>query len=312
MPTMQLGAATQPGPAASRWSLTAPGLYLLGACVLGTLASSLVSGAYLAVLTSGVERVPLSGTLGEIFNWSLRIFGYGLGVGQLVALGLVRLAAPTVRSMGGAALGLCAAELAIGVAMELGWAFMTGGGSGAVAVLMSLSWIDLVLMICGEALAFETVLKLRREAGGGIPGPDWVLRAGVWVGWAPRLALWALSLLGMHRLLSPWPMFWVHAAISLAITVAWLAALRAAARAIEAAPSPREGGTAPAAATAGNEAGLRNLGLGVLWMLIGAGVTAFTYASASEGGGRYVVAYGAMAAGLVQAVLGLVQLLRRP
>ena len=66
----------------------------------------------------------------------------------------------------------------------------------------------------------------------------------------------------------------------------------------------------PVASPVGREAGLRNLGLGMLWMLIGGGVSAFTYASASSGGGRYVVAYGAIVAGLVQAVVGLVQLLR--
>lgn len=58
------------------------------------------------------------------------------------------------------------------------------------------------------------------------------------------------------------------------------------------------------------EAGKKNMIFGALWFLGGAGVTAFTY-SAASGGGTYVVAYGAIAVGLIQFLGGLVQSMKR-
>ena len=54
--------------------------------------------------------------------------------------------------------------------------------------------------------------------------------------------------------------------------------------------------------------GFKNLGFGALWFVGGTVVTIATY-SAASGGGRYVVAWGAILFGFIQMVSGLVQLL---
>ncbi|HEY3451976.1 MAG TPA: hypothetical protein VGK67_36795 [Myxococcales bacterium] len=312
MSSMQMSATSQPGPALNRWPLAVPGLYLLGACALGAVASSLASGAYTAVLMSAAERAPL-GSMDGYVSWALRLFNYGIGLAQLAAVVLLWRSNAPVRSLAGAALGMSAADFGLGLVSDLGWSFLFDGGAGVRAVLQALGWMGVLTAVVAEALTFETVLKLRREGCGGAPGPDGTLRTIFWVGWGPRLALWVLSLAGVRHLLPPWPMFGVRMVLSLVIAAACLAAVRAAIPVAEAAPASPAGGAPPpqlAASPAGGAAGLRNLGLGVLWMLIGGGVTAITYASASSTGGRYRVAYGAIVVGLVQALVGVVQLLR--
>jgi hypothetical protein len=55
--------------------------------------------------------------------------------------------------------------------------------------------------------------------------------------------------------------------------------------------------------------GLANMGIGLLIAVIGLAVTIGTY-SAASGGGRYVVAWGAIAVGAWRFFVGLFQLLR--
>ena len=55
------------------------------------------------------------------------------------------------------------------------------------------------------------------------------------------------------------------------------------------------------------EAALRNVVIGGLVCAVGIAITAFTYSAAAEGGGRYVIAYGAVIAGAIQFVRGLTQ-----
>jgi len=52
----------------------------------------------------------------------------------------------------------------------------------------------------------------------------------------------------------------------------------------------------------------RNMVVGGLWCVGGIVVTAVTYSQASSGGGRYVMAWGAILFGGIQFVRGLLQL----
>ncbi|MGC4120768.1 MAG: hypothetical protein QM765_40565 [Myxococcales bacterium] len=315
MSELPMGSGTRPVGASSRWPLAVPALYLLAACVLGAVVTTLAHGAYTALLISDGGRGSLGG-LEKYLTLALRAGGYLLGIAQVFAVALLWRSNAPVRSMAGAALGMASADLVLGGLSDLGWSFAYDGGAGVRALLQALGWILALTSVTADALIFETALKLRRDGSGELPGPDNTLRGLFWAGWGPRLVLWVLGLLGMHRLLPPWPMFGVRSVLTLLIGVAALMAIRAAVLVAEA-PAPAEGDSAAApppahpSSLASREAGLRNLGLGMLWVLIGGGVTAFTYASASSsGGGRYVVAYGAIAAGLVQAVVGVAQLLR--
>jgi hypothetical protein len=52
----------------------------------------------------------------------------------------------------------------------------------------------------------------------------------------------------------------------------------------------------------------RQMAIGALLFVVGVVITAATYASASTGGGRYVVAYGAIIVGIVKMIRGAVAL----
>ncbi len=54
-----------------------------------------------------------------------------------------------------------------------------------------------------------------------------------------------------------------------------------------------------------------NIALGSAWLLGGIVVTVLTYSSAS-GGGRSLIAYGAIASGALQLLVGVIQLVGRP
>jgi hypothetical protein len=59
-----------------------------------------------------------------------------------------------------------------------------------------------------------------------------------------------------------------------------------------------------------NEQAKKNMIYGGLWAVGGTVVTVWTYASASDGGGHYVVAWGAIIFGAIQFFRGLSQLSR--
>jgi hypothetical protein len=59
------------------------------------------------------------------------------------------------------------------------------------------------------------------------------------------------------------------------------------------------------------QAGMKNVGIGMLWCVGGIVVTAITYSMAS-GGGTFVVAWGAVVIGIIQALRGLFFALRQP
>ncbi len=58
-------------------------------------------------------------------------------------------------------------------------------------------------------------------------------------------------------------------------------------------------------------AGLKNAGIGALWCIGGTVVTVLTIAAAAHGG-TFIVAWGAILFGAIQAVMGLVRSLRQP
>jgi hypothetical protein len=58
---------------------------------------------------------------------------------------------------------------------------------------------------------------------------------------------------------------------------------------------------------AARSAGLRNMGFGALWCIGGIAVTAVTYSMASQGGGTYIVTWGAILFGGIQFLRGLWQ-----
>ena len=58
------------------------------------------------------------------------------------------------------------------------------------------------------------------------------------------------------------------------------------------------------------EQGPKNMLFGALWCIGGVVVTAATYSAVSSGGGKYVVAYGAIIVGAIQFLIGVAQSLR--
>ena len=83
-------------------------------------------------------------------------------------------------------------------------------------------------------------------------------------------------------------------------TALWAEAMERRARAEAMAPS-RSG----AGISMGGSLATQEMGQGLLWLLGGGAVTGITYASASEGGGSYMVMYGAFIYGAVKLLRGL-------
>lgn len=295
------------------WGTTAPGLYLLALALTCGLALSLGAGAFSAYHLSKImaaEPSPASGIADYVF-WGIRISGALIGVAQVVALGLVMGGAAPVRALAIPAFVLCTLDFLVAIALDVGWSAL---GTGYASLLKGVGYFDMVVALVGDGITLECLFALHRAATG-TRGDFTALRVVFWVAYLARLAVgWGWGLLMGRPGEGMWLQYGLRMALGLAVTGALLLAIRAAVQALEAAPSgarPTTGPEATVEAATLIASGWKNVALGILWMAIGGGVTLFSWmsASSSSGGGRYVVAYGAVVVGFAQLVRGIVRLL---
>jgi len=173
--------------------------------------------------------------------------------------------------------------------------------------------------LVGRALLIETLLRLRREAGDAPGIPDALVRS---LYWTAAVAGVALSLAGpfLARMFGflGWGMFAFRALIQLtfagvigALAPSVFAALRSGTSPVPASAGNPEAAVDAALSAALRARAIRNLVIGAVWAAIGTGVTVVSLAlTRAGGGGRFVVAFGAIAVGVVQMVRGLIQLMQ--
>ena len=124
----------------------------------------------------------------------------------------------------------------------------------------------------------------------------------------------AVFRLGQPR--SQWPGYFMRLPLIIVFCAAMLWLVQVTAKALASMPTTSMGAQAgaPAAARAlGAEtaaSGYRNLIIGAIIAGVGLSLTLVTYANASTLGGRYVIAYGAIVAGVIQFLRGLIQVLK--
>ncbi len=215
------------------------------------------------------------------------------------------------------------AQIMLGVDLGLGVAFELLVYTRNFQLLAFLGPVSMISGIVATGLVLEALLRLRREASGGdgIPGTG-AVRGLYWslAGLRGVLGM-AMGYLLSHGALARWAQYGVRLLLTLGLAalVVWLGrsvfeALRKP-RAVEdgaGAPLGPEGELDAELARAVAGRGLRTVLLGGAWAVVGIGVTVWSYGSARQGGGRYVVAWGAVVVGVVMIVRGLVQLGRRP
>ncbi len=188
-------------------------------------------------------------------------------------------------------------------------------------LMMYVGFIRLLLSLAARGLIIEAVLRLRALAAPQdrvVTEQESALRAGLWGSMVASAALGVgiyplMEMLGLNSLRSPWLMFVIQEPLVLLFLGLLLWLLKATMAALTTAQET-DGQPAPAqsdTAAADRDAAYKHILFGTLWLVIGIGVTAYTYSSVSPLGGRYVIAYGAIITGVLQLGAGLVKLLRR-
>ncbi|MBL9045422.1 MAG: hypothetical protein JNM83_27685 [Myxococcales bacterium] len=188
-------------------------------------------------------------------------------------------------------------------------------------LMMYVGFIRLLLSLAARGLIIEAVLRLRALAAPQdrvVTEQESALRAGLWGSMVASAALGVgiyplMEMLGLNSLRSPWLMFVIQEPLVLLFLGLLLWLLKATMAALTTAQET-DGQPAPAqsdTAAADSDAAYKHILFGTLWLVIGIGVTAYTYSSVSPLGGRYVIAYGAIITGVLQLGAGLVKLLRR-
>jgi hypothetical protein len=196
------------------------------------------------------------------------------------------------------------------------------GLSGLILVLDLFWFIQELARFGDDSRTLVTVLGIVGTLAGAALTLSWCLVlsqvAGTKLGWATPAAI-VVAVLTMVRTLMTIAsfagffglqgMYWVRTPMSVVIPLV-LGTLALMARGVElGAPSPSLTGIAAMGAPAivPEPGGARLILTGVVLMMIGAAVTAASYGAAS-GGGRYVVATGAIASGAVTFFRGLIRL----
>ena len=178
-------------------------------------------------------------------------------------------------------------------------------GSGLFEITRIASYGSTGLTILADALLLEVLLRMRREASlAEAPGVLAALpaRAIFWAMIAARVVLIA----GNQLLPAKWPGFWWHllavrCGLTIGFTVLFVAlALSALDAPIGAPAQPLDASRADA----DRSAAWRAILSGAVLMALGLAVTIGSLAVAQRGGG-YVIAYGAVAVGVVQIIRGL-------
>lgn len=297
------------------------GLRVLGAVLIVELFLSLVLSGLAAQQMDALihhrsEDVLLPVALRQVVMGGLRLLLAGASVAVLYAMALIARANSEVRGR----LYIALAAGGVDVLMTLGFLLldfwpvsrMLLDLESLMSVRTTLSAVASLADVVGAVALFESLLSLRGSAR---PLADAQARALFWGLMIGRYAVSYLPVMigPMWRETSQWLWFGLRALLRVGGTALILLLVR---EAIEQALSATPAAPAPATPERDGDGealrsqGARNLFFGILWCVGGLAVTLWSYQSAhaSRTGGRYVIVYGAVIAGLAQAVRGLIQL----
>lgn len=306
------------------------GLQILQVTLVITLVAALLSGVTRTYMmdqlinhrdTSIVAMSTLSLILGA---WHLLFLG--LGVAELVALQALAGApeAARVGSLSRSAFGLQVVELFLSL-LATGLPYMQRdslSGHELGQLLQYVGGVSTVVRLICTLMLVEVLLRLRRFAAAEKPAiaeNEGLVRAGLWgATFASIVIAYASTAVGFYLFGMGSPGQWATLIVRLPFSLLfyglmlWLVQATAAtvrtSSVTAAVTAARE-----TAATTGDMSAVayRNLLLGGLWAALGIGLTVVTYENAHQLGGRFVVAYGAIVAGIIQFIRGLTQLGRR-
>lgn len=305
------------------------GLQILQITLVITLIAALLSGVTRTYMMdqllnhrdSSTFAMPmLSLVLGA---WHLLFLG--LGVAELVALQSLA-SAPAAARVGGlarSAFALQLGELLLSL-LATGLPYMqrdslTGHQLGQL--LQYVGGLSTIARLLCTLMLVEVLLRWRRFAAAQNPAiaeNEGLVRAGLWGATCASIVVaYASAGVGFYLFgtgsMGQWATLAMRLPFSLLFygLLLWLVQTTAATlntSAVAAASAARETTTTTADLSA---AAYRNLLLGGLWAVLGIGLTVVTYENAQQLGGRFVVAYGAIGAGIIQFIRGLTQLGRR-
>lgn len=307
---------------------TLRGLAILKVTLVISLCASFIGGAartYLVDLimnhpdsrgSGGLSQPLLSGVLGA---WQL--VSIGTAVAELMAL-LALAGASAAARVGGLArlaFGLRAAELLMDLFTAALPYLMSSSFDDArqLAQLVQLvGYVNTAVGLIGTLVLIEVLLRLRQFAAPADPAiaeSEGLLRAGLWGVTLSRVAVGYASyilvpLFGLGGSVGQWVGFAARVPLSLLYYGLFLWLVQATATALRARPLTEVVSVPSAAAPDSSAAAYRNMLLGALWAALGLGLSFVTYENAHQLGGRYVIAYGAVLAGIVQFLRGAFQL----
>lgn len=308
--------AASPSPSGPSDVMT-DGLTVIAAVMLVDLVLGLMAGAMQAQTMEAVLRhhdsPMMAGGVMRLMSVGLRLAMLGTGGALIYGMALVARRSDEVRGKLHVAIGAGALEILLSLfflAMEYSSFF--GGLDGSMSMRGTLGSISSLADVVGSVLLLESLLVLRRQSGSLTDG---AARAAFWGLLIGRYALAYLPFFGSAwRDVSQWIWFGARAVLRVGYAVLIVTLAREAAATAATTTTGRGPGPGAAAGAEDHEAlrsqGGRNLFFGLLWCLGGIAVTAWSFQTARSQDGRYMVAYGAIIVGAVQAIRGLLQISR--
>lgn len=316
-------------------------LQLLQVAYLITLICSVIGGAARAfmmerVMSQGTSYSEIASTMSAVFGvW--RVASLIASVMMLIALNLLARSPAKAQASGLARSAFVLSLLALLVSFVSQFAprFLFGSADSRQlsTITMGISGIETALDFASDVMLLEVLLRLRRFAAPAsreVAESEGLVRAAIIGALLARIVVgygshFLSAILFSHAGSSQWAGFLMRLPFSLAITIGMLWLLNMTAKALReaqhaaASAQPGEAAGLPAIlseqeqAQAQSSAAYRNVLFGSLWAIGGLALTVFSYQSAasSSGGGRYIVAYGAIIGGVVQLIRGLAQVSAR-
>jgi hypothetical protein len=295
------------------------GLTVIAAVMLVDLVLGLMAGAMQAQTLEAVLRhhdsPMMGGAIMKLMSVGIRLAMLGTGGALIYGMALVARRSDEVRGKLHIAIGAGCLELLLSLfflAMEYSSFF--GGMDSSLSMRSTLGSISSLADVVGSVLLLESLLVLRRQSESQIGSlTDGAARAAFWGLLIGRYALAYLPFFGSAwRDVSQWIWFGARAVLRVGYAVLIVTLAREATATLSTTATDRGSGT-PAGAEdheALRSQGGRNLFFGLLWCLGGIAVTAWSFQTARSQDGRYMVAYGAIIVGAVQAIRGLLQISR--
>lgn len=311
-------------------------LQQLQAAFLITLILSIVGGSAQAfmmerVLSHGSSYSEISAAMSWVFG-AWRVVSLVVSVVMLVALNTLS-KSPVETKASGPARGAFIVSL-VSLIYELvsqsaQHALVRGLSSQQLSTFYTaMGGFHSALDLCADVLMLEALLRLRRfgaPESREVAESEGLVRASLIGAMVARIIMgYASHMIGALLFRSSggsqWGSFLIRLPFSLLVSGGFLWLIGMTAKALREMPSAEQGSRAAVAgspvapseqaeAQARADAGGRNMLYGALWTIGGLALTGFSYMSAtgSPGGGRYIVAYGAIVGGIVQFIRGLAQ-----